>query len=158
MQINQAMMFKPSDILIKFLTMFLTLDDLSGHLNNGSYEFMSRVRVGYIIKKTQKNVKNMTGAITGAMTGGDVNSDKDIDRYNEGLDILYKGGRRSKNMKTHRMQKHSFMKTKKLFNYRNINKMKTKKHKTGKHKTGMHKSRKNKHKKYNTRKYKTRKL
>ena len=162
MQINQAMMFKPSDILIKFLTMFLTLDDLSGHLNNGSYEFMSRVRVGYIIKKTQKNVKNMTGAITGAMTGamtgGDVNSDKDIDLYNEGLDILYKGGRRSKNMKTHRMQKPSFIKTKKLFNYRNINKMKTRKHKTGKHKTGMHKSRKNKHKKYNTRKYKTRKL
>ena len=53
-QTNQAIMFRPSEILIKFLTMFLSLDDLSAYINGGSYEFMSRVRVGYLIKKTQK--------------------------------------------------------------------------------------------------------
>jgi hypothetical protein len=53
-QTNQAIMFRPSEMLIKFLMMFLSLDDLSAYINGGSYEFMSRVRVGYIIKKTQK--------------------------------------------------------------------------------------------------------
>jgi hypothetical protein len=51
---NQAIMFRPSEILIKFLMMFLSIDDLSAYINNGSYEFMSRVRIGYLIKKTQK--------------------------------------------------------------------------------------------------------
>ena len=53
-QTNQVIMFRPSEMLIKFLTMFLSLDDLSAYINGGSYEFMSRVRVGYLIKKTQK--------------------------------------------------------------------------------------------------------
>jgi hypothetical protein len=53
-QTNQAIMFRPSEILIKFLMMFLSIDDLSAYINNGSYEFMSRVRIGYLIKKTQK--------------------------------------------------------------------------------------------------------
>ena len=51
---NQAIMFRPSEMLIKFLMMFLSLDDLSAYINNGSYEFMSRIRVGYLINKTQK--------------------------------------------------------------------------------------------------------
>jgi hypothetical protein len=54
-QTNQAMLLKPSEILIKFLMMFLSLDDLSSYLNGGSYEFMSRIRVGYVIKPTVKN-------------------------------------------------------------------------------------------------------
>jgi hypothetical protein len=53
-QTNQPILFKPSQILIKFLMMFLSLDDLSSYINNGSYEFMSRIRVGYLIKKTVK--------------------------------------------------------------------------------------------------------
>jgi hypothetical protein len=63
-QTNQAMLFKPSDILIKFLMMFLSLDDLSAYLNNGSYEFMSRIRVGYLIKPHGKNtsIKGTLGA------------------------------------------------------------------------------------------------
>ena len=75
-QTNQPILFKPTPILIKFLTMFLSLDDLSKYLNYGSYEFMSRVRIGYNIhnKYTDKN-----------MEGGSRHSNS----YNKGIDILY---------------------------------------------------------------------
>ena len=45
------MMFAPSVFLINFLKMFLSIEDLSMYIGNGSYEFMSRVRVGYNIDK-----------------------------------------------------------------------------------------------------------
>ena len=45
------MMFAPSTFLINFLKMFLSIEDLSIYIGNGSYEFMSRVRVGYNIEK-----------------------------------------------------------------------------------------------------------
>ena len=88
-QTSQAMMFRPSETLIKFLMMFLSLDDMSSYLNNGSYEFMSRVRVGYLINKPKKAAAAGASAKVG---GGDTNTD--IDLYNEGIDILYKGGGR----------------------------------------------------------------
>ena len=89
---NQAMMFRPSEILIKFLMMFLSLDDMSSYLNNGSYELMSRVRVGYLINKQKKAVPVGASIKIGGGDGGDINAD--IDLYNEGIDILYKGGGR----------------------------------------------------------------
>ncbi len=98
---NQVMMFKPSEILINFLMMFLSLDDMSTYLNNGSYEFMSRVRVGYLINKQKKVLANNS---TNNMIGGDNNTD--IDFYNEGLEILYKGGKR--NRKPMHVKKRSF--------------------------------------------------
>jgi hypothetical protein len=102
---NQAMMFRPSEILIKFLMMFLSLDDMSSYLNNGSYEMMSRVRVGYLINK-QKRVAVLAGAeIKGG--GGDINTD--IDLYNEGLDILYQGGGRRRRRPLH-VKRRSFKK------------------------------------------------
>ena len=70
METNQAMMFRPSEILIKFLMMFLSLDDMSSYLNNGSYEMMSRVRVGYLINK-QKRVAVLAGAEIKGGGGGD---------------------------------------------------------------------------------------
>ena len=75
-QINQPILFKPSQILIKFLTMFLSLDDLSKYLNYGSYEFMSRVRVGY-------NIHSKETART--MEGGS----QHYNSYNKGVEILY---------------------------------------------------------------------
>jgi hypothetical protein len=75
-QINQPILFKPTPILIKFLTMFLSLDDLSNYLNYGSYEFMSRVRVGY-------NIYSKDGARN--MEGGSKNSNS----YNKGVEMLY---------------------------------------------------------------------
>ena len=112
-QTNQAMMFRPSKILIKFLMMFLSLDDMSSYLNNGSYELMSRVRVGYLINK-QKSVARSDAEYRLAQKfpnlpesrvtladkppfskiGGGFNTNTDIDLYNEGIDILYKGGGR----------------------------------------------------------------
>jgi len=92
METNQAMMFRPSEILIKFLMMFLSLDDMSSYLNNGSYELMSRIRVGYLINK-QKRVVAAAGAST-KVGGGGIDTNADIDLYNEGIDILYKGGGR----------------------------------------------------------------
>jgi len=87
---NQAMFFKPSDILIKFLTMFLSLDDLSMYINYGSYEFMSRVRVGYVIKdKTKKS----------ALTGGNNSAYNAIELYNQGIEMLYTGGKNVKMQK-----------------------------------------------------------
>jgi len=86
-QTNQAMLFKPSDILINFLTMFLSLDDLSMYINYGSYEFMSRIRVGYVIRKKL------------ALTGGNNNGYNDIELYNQGIEMLYKGGKKGKMQK-----------------------------------------------------------
>ena len=75
-QINQPILFKPTPILIKFLTMFLTLDDFSNYINYGSYEFMSRVRVGYNIY-SKGGTKNMEGG------------SKHSNSYNKGVEILY---------------------------------------------------------------------
>jgi hypothetical protein len=44
---NQPMYFRPDSFLLDFLSMQLSLDSLSDMINNGSYEFMSLVRVGY---------------------------------------------------------------------------------------------------------------
>ena len=63
------------EFLIKFLTMFLSLDDLAKYLSHGSYEFMSRVRVGY----------NINSKTTANMKGGSSHSNN----YNKGIDLLY---------------------------------------------------------------------
>jgi hypothetical protein len=94
METNQAMMFRPSEILIKFLMMFLSLDDMSSYLNNGSYELMSRVRVGYLINKQKKAVAAAAGASMKVGGGVGIDTNTDIDLYNEGIYILYKGGGR----------------------------------------------------------------
>ena len=88
--------------------MFLSLDDMSSYLNNGSYELMSRVRVGYLINKQKRGV-----AAGSEIKGGGGSTNADIDLYNEGIDILYKGGgrrplyakRRSFKKMTRKMQK-----------------------------------------------------
>ncbi len=47
---HQVILFKPEDRLIDFLSMQLSLEDLSIFINMGSYEFMSLVRIAYIVK------------------------------------------------------------------------------------------------------------
>lgn len=53
--LNQAMLFRPCTMLINYLKMFLSLNDLSGYISYSSYEFMSRTRVGLnvIVKKRE---------------------------------------------------------------------------------------------------------
>jgi hypothetical protein len=109
---NQAMMFRPNEILIKFLMMFLSLDDMSSYLNNGSYELMSRVRVGYLINKQKKTAASAgASADPSIRIGGGISGDTntDIDLYNEGIDILYKGGGR-KNRRPLHVKRRSFKK------------------------------------------------
>jgi hypothetical protein len=117
-QTNQVMMFRPSRILINFLMMFLSLDDMSSYLNRGSYEFMSRVRIGYLFNKDVKitakraiaNVSSELGDASLPMLGGGSNDiNTDIELYNEGLDILYKGGGRRHRRPLH-VKRRSFKK------------------------------------------------
>jgi len=77
--LNQPIFFKPCDILIKFLSMFISLDDFSSYLNYGSYEFISRVRVGYNIDTNDNTSSNMKGG-----------ESKHISNYEYGLNLLYK--------------------------------------------------------------------
>lgn len=95
--VNQPMFFRPNDILIKFLSMFLSFQNLSEYLNNGSYEFNSRVRIGYLLKPNKN--KLITGGkhkrfsvaslkVASLKGGESSNLDKCIEEYNNGLDLL----------------------------------------------------------------------
>lgn len=101
-ELNQPMLFCPgNDILIKFLSMFLSFEDLSYYLHNGSYEFMSRIRVGYLFAKKERpliaNPQNMIGG----------NIDKYIDEYEKALEEIYSlgGGKNIKKIKKTRSSK-----------------------------------------------------
>ena len=47
---NQVILFRPDSRLIDFLSMQLSLEDLSIFINVGSYEFMSLIRIAFIFK------------------------------------------------------------------------------------------------------------
>lgn len=106
---NMPMLFGPgNDILVKSLSMFLSLDDLSEYINNGSYEIMSRLRVGYIFPS--KNIQPLGNQIT---SGGGLN--EYMDDYENGLEDMYgnkmTGGIKKKHKKTYRRKKHNKNKT-----------------------------------------------
>jgi hypothetical protein len=120
-KLNQPIFFNTGNvILIKFLSMFLSLNDFSGFINNGSYQFMSRVRVGYL---TKPKARMTAGSL---LRGGNI--DDFEEDYDTGLQLMYsgKGGKKqSKKGKTRKLKKYN--KTKK-----NKNNNRTKKHKKGK--------------------------
>jgi hypothetical protein len=106
-QTHLPMLFCPgNDILLKFLSMFLSLDELSAYLNYGPYEFMSRIRVGYLFAK--KQVANVSAvAAGGGIDAGDAAGANDydvlnkyIDEYESGLETMYavnkSGGKKHK--------------------------------------------------------------
>jgi hypothetical protein len=121
---NQPMLFGPTNnILIKFLQMFVTLEHFSDYLNGGSYEFFSRVRVGYsFIKKRRIPVGDGPGASSSSSAfevqgegagagagpyigGGEENDENnvDIDEYTKGLEAMYGGFKRfPKRRSTHK--------------------------------------------------------
>jgi hypothetical protein len=113
---NMPMFFSPSnEILIKFLSMFLSLNDLSDYINYGSYELMSRIRVGYLFppKNRQPGVGVGVGAVVG---GGDGNGngngneiDEYINEYENGLEEMYgnkmTGGIKMIHKKTYKKRK-----------------------------------------------------
>jgi hypothetical protein len=65
-QTNNVILFKPSNkILIDLLSMFFSLDELSNLLEYGCYEFISRIRIGYLnifIKKKSKTDISLSSA------------------------------------------------------------------------------------------------
>ena len=106
-QINKPMLFCPgNDILIKFLPMFFTLDELSGYLNYGSYEFMSRIRVGYLYKK--RNVGKMV------VGGGQEDGDNFFTEYEEGLESMYSPKRSGGKKTIKKRTKHKYSKKRRL--------------------------------------------
>jgi hypothetical protein len=106
---NMPMFFCPgNDVLIKFLSMFLSLDDLSNYINNGSYEIVSRIRMGYLfLPKNKQAVENQIAS------GGGL--DEYMDDYENGLEDMYgnkmTGGIKMKHKKTYRRKKHNKNKT-----------------------------------------------
>ena len=91
--VNQPMFFRPNDILIKFLSMFLSFQNLSEYLNNGSYEFNSRVRIGYLLKPKQNKLitggkKKRFNKVASLKGGESSNLDTCIEEYNNGLELL----------------------------------------------------------------------
>jgi hypothetical protein len=86
-QINQVLLFRPNPILVKFLSMFPSLNDLSKYLNNGSYEFLSLLRIGFVYKK-KKGTQGSTLAKSPLKTGGS-NDANFMNKYHEGLSIMY---------------------------------------------------------------------
>lgn len=56
--LNQVILFRPTDILIKMISMFEYLEDLSDYLKIGSYEFISRIRICYLFKHFYKKINN----------------------------------------------------------------------------------------------------
>jgi hypothetical protein len=114
--INQPIFFKPTPFLIKFLTMFLTLDDMSSYLSYGSYEFMSQVRVGYNFNRNNDSTTTKTTTTTTAMVvGGGIHPKKNLENYNKGIEILYdnRSSNRRITQRRHHKRRHLYKKTKK---------------------------------------------
>lgn len=72
---SKPILFRPNKILIDFLSMFLSLDEVSNYLNNGAYQIISRTRIGYVFKPKEKTG---LGGYTDPLQSY-------IDSYNEGL-------------------------------------------------------------------------
>jgi hypothetical protein len=82
-QTNMPMFFSPgNEILIKVLSMFLSLGDLSNDINYGCYEFISRIRIGYLFPSKKNN-----SLVGGGVNGGQL--DEFINNYQEGLEDMY---------------------------------------------------------------------
>jgi hypothetical protein len=86
---NKPMIFKalPGSLLIKALSMFSSLESLSTKLSGeylgayGSYEVISRIRIGYVY--SSKKIRNSQ------FSGGGVSIDDDINNYIKGFELMY---------------------------------------------------------------------
>lgn len=67
---NQAILMRPENRLIDFLSMQLSLEDLSVFINIGSYEFMSLVRIAFIFKTPIRETELVSNPESTNMMGG----------------------------------------------------------------------------------------
>ena len=58
---HQIILFRPEARLIDFLSMQLSLEDLSIFINTGSYEFMSLIRIAFVFKPGRASVETQSG-------------------------------------------------------------------------------------------------
>jgi len=89
MNLNKPILFRPIDengkeMLIKILSMFKSLNDLNEYLKYGSYQIVSRIRIGYVLNKKEKSTKTKLGG------NGTINKN-DLDDYEDGLKYMYGG-------------------------------------------------------------------
>jgi hypothetical protein len=116
---SQVMMFRGGNsILTRFLSMFLSFEAFSSTLQYGSYEFMSRVSVGYIKKDKNKVKPDIAKAInkltflpytnTYLMNNSNINKYKPV---NKGIlspitvPITLKGGNNTNNTNNNKINK-----------------------------------------------------
>ena len=95
MRLDECILFSPrNSVLKKFLLRCLSLKDLSFYLEEGCYEFMSRVRVGYIFDKR------------GGYRGGAITDE--IRDYEEGIKMIYgtSGGKTIRKGKSKRLTRY----------------------------------------------------
>lgn len=112
---NQAILFTPHNkILIDLLSIFISFEQLSDYFNEGTYEFMSRLRIGYVFKPAKKsNVFNFANNETTGGNNSELN--KWIEEYNNGLDMMYCNGVKKHRTipKTIKSQRRMYTKTRK---------------------------------------------
>ena len=91
---NQPMLLRPCFMLINYLKMFLSFNEMSSYIHNGSYEFISRTRIGYSFNRGAKRPELPQGeqAITG---GGTDDVNQFMDDYDSGLNDMYGAGKKS---------------------------------------------------------------
>lgn len=120
--LTQPVLFRPgNDIMIRFLSMYLSLDSVSDILLYGSYEFMSRVRVGYLKKDkvskepliTKESLQSNTVQIqeSAVQVGGEDKLTRLMNEYEFSLQQVAErnrtnGGRRTQRRKKYRLRRH----------------------------------------------------
>ena len=124
--LSQVMLFRGNNRIFKeFLSMFLSLDELSDKLNYGSYEFMSRVSVGYLKKdnvRVKPELKNAIRSMQNNEKMGSMMGGKQINFMNEYEYSLEQISHYGKKLKSHNADK-----------AHNTRKNKSRKNKTRKH-------------------------
>ena len=91
----------------------MSLNDLSEYINYGSYELMSRIRVGYLFPSKNRQPGVGVGTVVGAVVGGGGEVGDGIDNYindyENGLDEMYgnkmTGGIKVQHKKTYKKRK-----------------------------------------------------
>ena len=59
-EVNQVMLFRPGNrILTDLLSLFLSFESLADYIHNGAYQFISRIRIGFIIIPKHLDIASM---------------------------------------------------------------------------------------------------
>lgn len=103
--LSQVMLFRCNNRICKeFLSMFLSMEELSDRLSEGSYEFMSRVSVGYIKKDNIRVKPELHNAIRSMHSQGG-NQINFMSEYEYSLEQMSKYEKSKKINKSHKSHK-----------------------------------------------------